>query len=171
MPSGAVSILSTLIVGFAVRFTSHRCLWFVATCLPGITGGALMSLMPRDNQAGLLSGIFLVNCIVPTVVIAWQLTGANVAGQTKRAFGTSLVSAAFGVGNIIGPQTFRAKDAPAYIPATIVILVTQGSAALFALLLLAYYTWANARKRATSLPESRAPNQTDREDASFLYVT
>lgn len=123
MPSGIVSIASTLIVGFGVRYSSHRWAWMVACCCIGILGGALMSFLSKSNRAGLLAGIYLVNAIVATLIITFQWTASNCAGHTKRAVTTALVSGAFSVGNIIGPQTFRAKDAPEYHNAKIIVRV------------------------------------------------
>lgn len=65
-----------------------------------------MSFLPLSKKGGLLAGIYMVNCIVPTVLIVYQYAAANVAGHTKRAFSTVSVAFAFGVGNIIGPQTY-----------------------------------------------------------------
>ena len=50
------------------------------------------------------------------------------------------------MGNIIGPQTFQAKDAPGYLPAKIVVLATQAAAAGVAAAMFLYYVWANRRK-------------------------
>lgn len=36
MPTGAVSLLFTLLVGYGVRYTSHRWAWLIACCIPGI---------------------------------------------------------------------------------------------------------------------------------------
>lgn len=104
-----------------------------------MTGGALMSFSPVNNKAGRLAGVYLVNSVVPTVIIAYQLTTANTVGHTKRAFSATFMAFAFGVGNIIGPQTFRAPDAPEYLPAKITVFVTQGTAALLAAVLFGYY--------------------------------
>jgi hypothetical protein len=61
----------------------------------------------------------------------------------------ALISAAFCVGNIIGPQTFQAKDAPQYIPAKIIILATQSAAILVAVTARLYYGWQNSRRETT----------------------
>ena len=58
----------------------------------------------------------------------------------------ALIAGSFGVGNIIGPQTFQARDAPGYIPAKIAVLATQAAAAGVAAVLFGYYVWANKRK-------------------------
>jgi MFS family permease len=178
IPSGAVSVASTLAVGYGTRKTSHRWAWFVATCIPGIIGGALMSFLPKSNRAGLLAGIYMVNFIVPTVVITYQFAAANTSGRTKRAFSTTLMAFSFGVGNIIGPQTFRAQDAPQYLPAKITVLVTQSAGAVLAVLLFGYYKWSNSRRKQqqSAARDDDGPlvgdqcDVTDRKNASFRYV-
>lgn len=176
MPSGAISIASTLIAGYGVRHISNRWAWYVASCIPGMIGGGLMSFLPLRNRTGLLAGIYLVNCVVPTVLITYQWTAANVAGHTKRAFSTTLMAAAFGIGNIIGPQTFQARNAPQYIPAKITVLATQGVGAVLALVLFSYYLWINDARNRKEAPvedemdEAKWSNLTDKENRSFRYV-
>jgi hypothetical protein len=57
-----------------------------------------------------------------------------------------LVSGSFAIGSIIGPQTFRAKDAPQYMPAKIIALATQAGAVLVAVVARLYYGYQNSRK-------------------------
>ena len=137
-----------------------------------------MSFSAKHNQAAHLAGIYLVNCVVPTVLIAYQLTAASIAGPTKRAVATSLMAAAFGVGNIAGPSTFKAQDAPEYIPAKITVRATQGAAACVAVLLFSYYVWTNARRRRRDAAKNEAQGTeevawsslTDREKPVFQYT-
>ena len=181
MPSGVISIAATLIVGFGVRHTSNRWAWIIACCVPGMLGGGLMAFAPKTNKAALLAGIYLVNAIVATLIVIYQWTVANCAGQTKRVFASALVAGSFSVGNIIGPQTFQAKDAPQYIPAKITVLATQGAAAVVTFVLFLYYVWANKRKDKKAVApnggdirsnteSAKWVNQTDKENASFRYV-
>lgn len=184
IPSGLVSIFATISVGLGVRFAPNgqRWLWIVICCIPGISGGALMSFLPSSIQhaekAGLLTGIYLVNFVVATLIVIYQWTAANIAGHTKRVVSMALISGSFSVGNIIGPQTFRAKDAPQYIPAKIAVLATQAAGAVMAVVLYRYYRWANARKeqlcavdrQQMSLEKSRWGNLTDQENFQFRYV-
>lgn len=136
-----------------------------------------MSFLPKSNQAGLLAGIYMVNFIVPTVVIAYQFAAANTSGRTKRAFSTTLMAFSFGVGNIIGPQTFRSQDAPQYLPAKITVLATQSTGAVLAVVLFGYYKWSNSRSRQRQ-PAARDHHGqlveecdvTDRKNAAFRYV-
>lgn len=179
MPSGLVSIASTIIVGYGVRYTSNRWAWLAACCIPGILGGGLLAFA-TGNKAAQLAGIYLVNAITATLIIIYQWTASNVAGQTKRVIGIALISGSFSVGNIIGPQTFQARDAPDFIPAKIAVLATQSGGALIAVMLFCYYVWANRRKDIANPPdfsslESRSEQEmwvdrTDKENPRFRYV-
>ena len=182
-PSGAVSIASTLIVGFGVRYASNRWAWLVACCIPGILGGGLLSFA-TGHKGAQLAGIYLVNAITATLIIIYQWTASNVAGHTKRVISVALISGSFSVGNIIGPQTFQAKDAPEYRPAKITVLATQAAGAFMAFVLFLYYVWANKRKSGSGqiIEEVETVNadnqtqqhlwedQTDRENKTFRYV-
>ncbi|MCJ1469832.1 hypothetical protein MMC07_008474 [Pseudocyphellaria aurata] len=181
MPSGVVSIAYSLLTGYGVRHTSYRWAWIVLCCASGVIGGGLLSFMPKSNRAGLLAGIYLVNAITATLGVIYQWTSSNVAGQTKRVASMALISGSFGVGNIVGPQTFQAKDAPQYLPAKITVLATQASGALVAAVLFLYYLWANKRRdsamsslEVAELESDSDPsiweNLTDKENKLFRYV-
>jgi MFS family permease len=179
MSSGVFSIISILAVGYGVRFRSHRWAWLVACCVPGIIGGGLMSFAPGSNRAALLAGIYLINAITATLIILYQWTIANVAGHTKRVVASALIAGSFSVGNIIGPQTFQAKDAPGYRPAKIIVMATQSAGAFVTVLLFAYYIWANREKdkKHGQASDSKSVgvedawgNLTDKENAKFRYV-
>lgn len=183
MPSGIVSIFATLLVGIGVRKlpSGHRWAWIVACCLPGILGGALMSFLPSGktnaNKSGLLAGVYLINFVVATLIVIYQWTASNVAGHTKRVVCMAAISGAFSVGNIIGPQTFQAKDAPQFVPAKIAVLATQAAGAAVTCLLFIYYRYANAQKERKevvlneiSMEKSQWDNLTDKENAKFRYV-
>lgn len=101
---------------------------------------------------------------------------ANIGGGTKRAFAAALISGSFSLGNIIGPQTFQAKDAPEYRPAKIAVMGTQAGCALTTFLLFLYYVWQNKKRtsegeqeEAYMSPEAWA-NMTDKENKKFRYA-
>ncbi|QQK44271.1 Sucrose/H+ symporter, plant [Penicillium digitatum] len=175
-PGGVVSIFFTLLVGFGIRQTSNRWAWNVLCTIPGIIGGALLSFLPKSNKAGVLIGIYLVNSIVATLPILYQWTMANCAGHTKRAFSSALIAGSFSIGNIIGPQTFQARDAPEYRPAKIAVLATQAAAAVLSVVLFVYYRWQNRQRdqkkgaEENSFDDTKWAGLTDRENPSFRYV-
>jgi len=175
-PSGAISIFFTLFVGFGIRLQSHRWAFIIACIIPAIIGGALMSFLPASNKAGCLAGIYLVNAVVAPLAIFYNWIMANVGGGTKRAFAAALISGSFSLGNIIGPQTFQAKDAPEYRPAKIAVMATQAACALTTFLLFMYYVWQNKRRTSEGesedaylSPETWA-NMTDKENKKFRYA-
>ena len=176
MPSGIVSIISTVVVGFGVRKTANRWAWLILCCVPGIIGGGLLSF--AKGKAPQLAGIYLVNAITATLIIIYQWTASNVAGHTKRVIALALISGSFSVGNIIGPQTFQAKDAPDYKPAKIAVLATQAAGAFLSFVLFGYYVWANKRKASAPVAEEvdgqkmaeLYEDQTDKENKTFRYV-
>lgn len=134
-----------------------------------------MSFAPSGNRAALLAGIYLVNTITASLIIIYQWTAANIAGQTKRVVSVALIAGSFSVGNIIGPQTFQARDAPRYIPAKIIVLATQAGAAIVAFALFLYYIGVNKRKITQHDTEVESEqnmweDQTDKRNVSFRYV-
>ncbi|OAQ60344.1 allantoate permease [Pochonia chlamydosporia 170] len=177
MPSGAVSIFFILLVGFGIRKQSNRWLWILICIIPSIIGGALMSFVSQTNKSGLLAGIYLVNAVVAPLPIQYSWIVANVAGATKRAFAVTMISISFSIGNVIGPQTFQAKDAPDYYPAKLALVCTQAASALTTIALFLYYYWAN-KKRASKGKEAEEEfmepsvwaRMTDKENLTFRYV-
>ncbi|KAF7293049.1 MFS domain-containing protein [Mycena indigotica] len=180
MPSGAVSLLSCLATAYIAHRYNARALSMTVFCCLAAMGSGLMSFLPSNQRAGLLAGVYLVNMETVTLFLVFCLTTANVAGQTKRVAANALISGAFSVGNIIGPQLFKPKDAPQYIPAKIILLVTEIATALFAAALRVYYGWQNSvRDKAfqEELNQSREAkpdnlewrNLTDRENETFRY--
>jgi H+/gluconate symporter-like permease len=103
---------------------------------------------------------------------------ANVGGATKRAFAAAIISGSFSLGNIIGPQTFQARDAPEYRPAKLAVMGTQAGCAFTTFVLFLYYVWQNKRRNNTSdvetedaalSPEAWA-RMTDKENKRFRYT-
>ncbi|CAM6103898.1 unnamed protein product [Calypogeia fissa] len=182
-PSGAISLIANIIVAYGVRSIprGHRWAWIFGCCLCGVGSGAILSFAPSTGKASMLGGIYLSSCVTPTIIVIEQWTMTNVAGQTKRAFASTLVVGSICVGSIIGPETFRAKDAPQYHSAKLILLGTQAGAAALTLVLLAYYVWANWRKderqrrllsegvEINSL-EHTWGNLTDKENVEFRYA-
>lgn len=84
----------------------------------------------------------------------------------------TLIESCPGLGNIIGPLTFRGKDAPDYIPAKIAIVVTSTFACCTTALLMAYYTYENRRRDGLMSGVEHQENSefldlTDKENLEF----
>jgi hypothetical protein len=136
-----------------------------------------MSFLPTSNKAGCLAGIYLVNAVVAPLTVFYQWMASNFAGSTKRA---AIMSGCFSIGNIIGPQTFQARDAPNYRPAKLAVMGTLSGCAVTTILLFLYYVWENKKRaernagkevteEAYMSPEVWA-DMTDRENKNFKYT-
>ncbi|KAL3442376.1 MFS general substrate transporter [Aspergillus insuetus] len=145
MPSGIVSIVSTMVSSYGIAKGYSRWLTIDILLLPTLLGSCLMSFLPTSNQAGCLAGIYMVNTTVAPLALIFAWTGANYKGYTMKVAGSTLISAAFSIANIIGPQTFQARDAPGYTPAKITLVAVNAAAFIVSTALRVLYGRRNAR--------------------------
>lgn len=130
--------------------------------------------------SGSLAGIYLANALVGATPTDYQWLTNNTAGHTKRAFAVAMMNAAFAVGNIIGPQTFRASEAPAYQSAKISLVCTWSVSGVLGVTLFAYYLWSNRQRdkqHATAIKEGDEISEmqafaglTDKQNRAFRYT-
>lgn len=184
MPSGVVSIIATMLSTWSIARGFPRWISIILFLVPELVGGALMAFTPAKNLGGRLAGIYMVNFAVGPLAVVFTWVGANTMGYTKRVAGNSLVAFAFGIGNIIGPQTFQAKDAPRYVPAIITVMVVSVAGMFFAVALRLLYGLRNkesikrreqhmqeiARQGLTEDELDDRRTTTDRQDLTFVYV-
>ena len=77
------------------------------------------------------------------------MVSSNIAGYTKKQVTAAVLFTGYCVGNIIGPQTFIAKEAPHYHSAYIAILVGF-TCKLIAIHVLHWYMWTENKRRIGS---------------------
>jgi MFS family permease len=63
MPSGIVSIVSTMVSSYGIAKGYSRWLTIDILLIPTLLGSCLMSFLPTSNQAGCLAGIYMVNTV------------------------------------------------------------------------------------------------------------
>lgn len=78
----------------------------------------------------------------------------------------------FCLGNILGPLTFRQKDAPNFTPAKVTIVAVDSVTIVLTGILLLYYKWENHRR--DQRPQDHQENiefldLTDRQNQEFRY--
>ena len=151
-PAGLVSLIFVLGAAYGIRVTPnhHRWFWISLCSLVAALGAGLMSFLPTTNKPGLLAGIWLIYAITATLPLVYHYVSVNVSGHTKRSFAANVVAVGFGIGNIIGPQSFQKGDAPEYLPAKIAALATQAGTAVMMVILVLYYRWENGRRNSSS---------------------
>ena len=139
-------------------------------------GVVLIVACPLTSK-GRLVGYYFTQASPTPFVALLSLISSNIAGYTKKTTVAAMYLIAYCVGNIIGPQTFRPKDAPQYRPAEITILVCW----IVCLLDLGFIYWYCKRENARREVVRREPgyekveNQewldlTDKENPEFVYT-
>ena len=172
MGSGAVLFVSICLCALTVHKFKYRWIVIASSSIPSIIGSALMAWLPTTNKTGRLAGIYLVNTFVGSSPIVYQWLITNVAGNTKRAYGSMMLGAAFAVGNIVGPQTFQAKDAPEYSKAKETMVIAQSLVVVLCTLLFLWYKHLNKKQDQDDdiTAEVGFSGKTDKENKIFRYA-
>ncbi|KAK5154397.1 hypothetical protein LTS14_006532 [Recurvomyces mirabilis] len=174
LPSAAVAFVAVLLGTWWAGRYNARGIAIIALVTPTIIGGALMAWLPPDNKAGLLIGNYLTNTVGASLPLMYSWIGANYSGHTKKVTMNAIVLMSFCVGNVIGPETFQAKSAPAYIPAKITIVAVLSVAILLVLLLDYLIIRENKKRDQAGLVDMPANYEfmdlTDKENRNFRYL-
>lgn len=150
MVSGAIQIISMLSGVWVDKVTHQTILAMMASIIPTIGGTIVLIVVPFEEgkRVGLLFAYYFMISFWAASGLALSLITRNVAGQTKKSVVIAINFVFWATGNAIGPQTFRANDAPRYFPALSTIL---GCFVLLEFTLLGmrtYYKWQNKRRDA-----------------------
>ena len=86
----------------------------------------------------------------------------------------AIVLMSFCVGNVIGPETFQAKDAPQYIPAQMTIVIVLSFSILITLSLMFLYSRENKKRDRQGHVETPRNYEfmdlSDKENMNFRYL-
>ena len=174
LPSAAVAFLSVLFGTLWAGKYNARCIGIICLVIPTMVGGALMAWLPADNKAGLLAGNYMTNTVGASLPLLYSWITANYAGHSKKTTMSAIVLMSFCIGNIIGPKTFVASEAPVYLSAKICIVAFLACAILLALTLDFLYLREN--KKRDRMGELDMPadwellDLTDKQNKRFRYL-
>ena len=118
-----VALIASGYAGYKLR---NRILVSMIGLTTALIGIILIVALPLHNNGGRLAGYYMTQCGPTPFVALLSLISSNVAGYTKKTTVAAIYLISYCVGNIIGPQTFRPKDAPEYRPGEITIIVCMG---------------------------------------------
>ncbi|KAL3479623.1 allantoate permease [Aspergillus californicus] len=174
MPPGAMSTISGIILSFLAATTRrYRTVLVAVSILLPLLGAVLCYALPRENLAGQLIGLYILYTYWAPYVTLVSVYQANIAGYTKKTVLYAWFYVAWAVGNIIGPQTFRESQAPAYTGGTVAMIVCYvvaiGLIAVYGLLCL-----RENRKRENvdaAVGDQDWLDLTDKENKGFRYTT
>jgi hypothetical protein len=140
MVSGAVQLTAMLGAVWIDRRFKQTILTMMASVVPTIAGVIVLLTVPfaHNKRVGLLFAYYIMIAYWGCAGLALSIVTRNVAGQTKKSVVIACNFIFWAVGNSIGPQTFRSKDAPRYFPALATVL---GCFVLLEVVLFALRTW------------------------------
>lgn len=184
-PSGAIGAMCVLLVGYLSDKWRDRSVVMLICILPTILGAGLMIGLDPDgvpkNKAGLLAASFLTGTFGAAFMLLLAWNASNIAGHSKKVTANALTLIAFCVGNILGTQTFQAKQAPGYISGKISIIATLSALCFVVVVMRVWNDWLN-RKNQRALAEMDEEvkrvlrdkmayaDQTDRSNVFFVYT-
>lgn len=164
------------LIGIGSRYYGNRWAFTSAVTIVAMIGVYLLAFLSAQNQSGSLAAIYLVNAITGAQPVDFQWIMCNTAGHTKRAFVSAAMNAAFAVGAIIGPQTFQARDAPAYGPAKYGLAACWTVSLVLAWVLVLYYMAVNKKRgkkvegtEEQDIDRTAWAGLTDKQNLRFRY--
>jgi len=176
MPTGVMSTLASFTFSLiAAKWNNRRCLVTVFACSVPIIGTAILYGVHRTAISAQMVGLYLVYTYFGPYVVGISLAQANTAGNTKKSVSFSVLYIGYAVGNLIGPQTFRANQAPAYTGGVIAMLCCY-CACIF-LICVYWVVCLRMNRRLTGVEESVEPVEENFQDMSdwkqrdFKYTT
>jgi MFS family permease len=169
IPTGILATVWQIILGFiAANVHNSRCAIIAIADIVPMICAILMWKLPRENQHGLLAAYYVFYTYWAPYVLSTSLPMANTSGHSKKLTMNAIFFLAYCIGNIIGPQVFRAGDAPSY---------SRGYEGLLACLVVAMASiivygvlcrWENHRRDQEGGPQVDAEPS---EEAAFSDLT
>ncbi|OBZ71805.1 Allantoate permease [Grifola frondosa] len=177
-PGGAVASLTVLLCGWYSDRKNERMIPIVFCLIPTIIGTAmLIGLNNSGNKGALLFASYLIGTFGSALSTVYAYNASNTSGHTKKNTINAITLATFSLGNIVGTEIFQPKDAPAYIPGKVAIMILLTVQLFVSFLLRWINLHLNAKKR-TKLAEEKARRgwtdddvQKERERHAFLDLT
>ncbi|CDR36540.1 CYFA0S01e02388g1_1 [Cyberlindnera fabianii] len=171
MPVGAAMIIAILSESYICAHYGHRTIVFMVMCLPAIAGYVI--LLKNPHRVANLIAIYMNMGSTGVIALLYSWNSANTAGHTKKLARNALTMIAFSIGSLIGPQLFRADEAPEYRTAKIVLICTSIASIPIVALVGFISKWENEKKEKAG-PVTMPPNyefrdMTDLENPNFRY--
>lgn len=122
-----------------------------------VLGAALVWGLPFKQKYGRLVGNYLSLAFAVPLIVGMSLITTNVGGRTKKTTVNALFfifckcSAIASltpvcVGNIIGPQTYKTKDAPRFAPALLTVVIMDIITVVIMAGIYLIYRYRNAKR-------------------------
>ena len=180
MAPGAMEVVAVYFGAWLSNATRTRVIPGVLMYAIAIVGGIMMIAIPASSKAARFAGYTIVYTYPVSSPYLYSWLSSSVSGTSKRIVFNTMLQVGYSVGNLIGPQTYRAKDAPSYVPAKITLIAMFGVAAMCLVAIGAtHYVWNKKNGLLDSVDNVEGAKEeddhedltdlTDRERATFRY--
>jgi len=177
MPGGAVEFVGCIALALCSRWVKSR--MFIAVFGTVVTLVACCMLAFGKSVAVRYAGLTLEWFLPIGTICLLSNISSNVAGHTKKTTVNAIFLIGYCVGNLIGPQTFIATEAPSYRTAQICIVAFMAMSIVTLLALWFCYWYENKKKdkyanleearKLESLQNHEFADLTDKENLLFRY--
>ncbi|KAK4686967.1 MFS transporter, ACS family, allantoate permease, partial [Tremellales sp. Uapishka_1] len=183
IPTGVISWLAAMFWVTVARYTRQPLLCAMASVIVCLIGTIVLKVVPHSNLGGSLAALYIVYMYwAPYMVFSQLIMYANVAGTSKKVgvFGISYWG--YCVGNLVGPQSFLAREAPDYHTAYTVMLCGY-CVSIGLMTLYGFLCWRDNKKKVFQESQWVASMQgmeldiaeewkdlTDKENPKFRYT-
>lgn len=170
--TGAVELVGCTGFAYGFRFLPRRLFWASMATTVATVGMCMLAFADQKNAE--FAGLAIYYLMPVGLICVLASVASNVAGHTKKVTVNAILLIGYCVGNLIGPQTFVAKEAPVYRSATVTIVVCGLLSLALLLLLWAVYHRANKARDAKEV-EGEYENMefadlTDKQNPLFRYT-
>lgn len=185
LPSGAIGAVTVLASGWLSDRWNDRSITMLICLIPTILAAALMIGFDPDgiprNKGVLLFASYLSGTFGAAFMLLLAWNASNLAGHSKKVTVNALTLVAFCVGNVVGTQTFQAKEAPGYRSGKISICACLAAQIVICFILRYCNDRLNKQNKAklaamseeekTILKDKLAyADETDRKNPFFVYT-
>jgi predicted MFS family arabinose efflux permease len=171
MPVGAAMIIVILGESYLCSYIGKRTIVFMGVSSLGVIGYAI--LYATHNKVANLIAIYINMGSTGVIALLYSWNSANTAGHSKKLARNALTMIAFSIGSLIGPQLFRAHEAPEYRSAKITLLILAIVTVPLAGLVGLISKWENEKRDKAGIvtlpPNSEFRDLTDMQNPNFRY--
>ncbi|KDN47008.1 MFS general substrate transporter [Tilletiaria anomala UBC 951] len=177
MATGLSEVVAVIIMVLIARWTKTRSIPGIACLLVAILGASMMVGLPASQANAKVAGYAMVMFFAMPTLLLYATLSSSVGGETKKVTFNAVFSLGYAAGNIIGPQTYRASEAPNYPSAKAAMLACLCVGGVFYVALFIYHSIENKRRdRLYPIESAKEQNATqelsdltDWERKSFRY--
>lgn len=174
MINGAIEVVGCSFIAYCYRFIQIRHFWTILSLSLMLLGGCLLAFGKEKSVQ--FAGLCLYALGPAGFICVLSSIASNVTGHTKKVTVNGIMLVGYCVGNLIGPQTFVAKEAPKYQSAIVTIVACSCvSISLLASLWVLYALRNKKRDKLGVVGDFNLQNHefadlTDKQNPFFHYT-